>query len=80
MRYDLIENKTSGETITNDDYISGLAKGLALLEAFGIDRQKLNATQIAERTGISRTAARRYLRTLKFRLFGNGRTFFLVNP
>ena len=66
MRYDLIENKTSGETITNDDYISGLAKGLALLEAFGIDRQKLNATQIAERTGISRTAARRYLRTLKF--------------
>ncbi len=37
-----------------------------MLEAFGIDRQKLNATQIAERTGLSRTAARRYLRTLKF--------------
>lgn len=66
MRDDLIENKTSGEIIKQDDYISGLGKGLSLLEAFGVDRQKLNATQIAERTGLSRTAARRYLRTLKF--------------
>ena len=66
MRDDLIENKTSGEIIKQDDYISVLGKGLSLLEAFGVDRQKLNATQIAERTGLSRTAARRYLRTLKF--------------
>lgn len=66
MRYDLIENNISGESIKEDDYISGLAKGLSLLEAFGVDRQKLNSTQIAERTGLSRTAARRYLRTLKF--------------
>lgn len=66
MRYDLIHHESSGESITQDDYISGLAKGLRLLEAFGIDRQKLNATQIAQRTGISRTAARRYLKTLKF--------------
>ncbi|NUG82264.1 IclR family transcriptional regulator, partial [Acinetobacter bereziniae] len=51
MRYDLIENKISGETIKQDDYIAGLAKGLSLLEAFGIDRQKLNSTQVAERTG-----------------------------
>ena len=66
MRYDLIENKISGETIKQDDYIAGLAKGLSLLEAFGVDRQKLNSTQVAERTGLSRTAARRYLRTLKY--------------
>lgn len=66
MRYDLIENKVSGETIKQDDYIAGLVKGLSLLEAFGVDRQKLNSTQISERTGLSRTAARRYLRTLKF--------------
>ncbi|MBP2545415.1 IclR family transcriptional regulator domain-containing protein [Acinetobacter guillouiae] len=66
MRYDLIENEVSGETIKQDDYIAGLAKGLSLLEAFGVDRQKLNSTQIAERTGLSRTAARRYLRTLKY--------------
>lgn len=66
MRSNLVEHKTSGEVIKKDDYIAGLAKGLSLLEAFGIDRQKLNATQVAERTGLSRTAARRYLQTLKF--------------
>lgn len=80
MRYDLIENKTSGESISNDDFISGLAKGLSLLEAFGIDRQKLNAAQIAERTNISRTAARRYLKTLKFLgyLDGDEHSFWLT--
>lgn len=56
----------SNEKIRTDDYIAGLAKGLALLEAFGVDRQRLNVTQVSERTGISRTAARRYLKTLKF--------------
>lgn len=66
MRYDLIHHESSGESITQDNYISGLAKGLKVLDAFWIDRQKLNATQIAQRTGISRTAVRRYLRTLKF--------------
>lgn len=80
MRYDLIENKSSGEIISNDDFISGLAKGLNLLEAFGIDRQKLNATQIAERTNMSRTAARRYLKTLKFLgyLDGDEHAFWLT--
>lgn len=81
MRYELIQNPNSGESITNDDYIAGLAKGLSLLEAFGMERQKLNATQVAERTGISRTAARRYLRTLKFLgyLDGDDHNFWLTH-
>ena len=62
----LLEHPNSHEKIRQDDYIAGLAKGLALLEAFGTDRQRLNVTQVAERTGISRTAARRYLKTLKY--------------
>ncbi|ELW86647.1 TPA: IclR family transcriptional regulator PobR [Acinetobacter nosocomialis] len=61
-----LEHPNSHEKIRQDDYIAGLAKGLALLEAFGTDRQRLNVTQVAERTGISRTAARRYLKTLKY--------------
>ncbi|MFT4021775.1 MAG: IclR family transcriptional regulator C-terminal domain-containing protein [Acinetobacter sp.] len=56
----------SAEHIQHGDFIAGLAKGLQILEAFGVDRQRLNVTQVAERTGISRTAARRYLKTLKF--------------
>jgi len=66
MRNELISNKNNNETIQHDDYIAGLAKGLSLLECFGMERQKLNVTQISERTGLSRTAARRYLKTLKF--------------
>ncbi|MGA6135649.1 IclR family transcriptional regulator PobR [Acinetobacter dispersus] len=61
-----LQHPNSHEQIRQEDYIAGLAKGLALLEAFGIDRQRLNVTQVAERTGISRTAARRHLKTLKY--------------
>ena len=46
------------------DYIAGLAKGLAVLEAFDTERQRLNATLAAQRTGITRAAARRHLLTL----------------
>ncbi|NIE95395.1 IclR family transcriptional regulator PobR [Acinetobacter sp. Tr-809] len=62
----VLDHPNSQEQIRQEDYIAGLAKGLALLEAFGVDRQRLNVTQVAERTGISRTAARRYLKTLKY--------------
>ena len=50
--------------IAKADYIEGLAKGLAVLEAFDTERQRLNATLAAQRTGITRAAARRYLLTL----------------
>ena len=51
-------------TIAKADYIEGLAKGLAVLEAFDTERQRLNATLCAQRTGITRAAARRHLLTL----------------
>lgn len=35
-----LEHPNSHEKIRQDDYIAGLAKGLALLEAFGTDRQR----------------------------------------
>jgi IclR family pca regulon transcriptional regulator len=46
------------------DYIAGLAKGLAVLESFDTERQRLNATLAAQRTGLTRAAARRHLLTL----------------
>ncbi len=55
-------NPTMG--IAKADYIEGLAKGLAVLEAFDTERQRLNATLAAQRTGITRAAARRHLLTL----------------
>lgn len=51
-------------TIAKADYIEGLAKGLAVLEAFDTERQRLNASLAAQRTGITRAAARRHLLTL----------------
>ncbi|MDO5626509.1 MAG: IclR family transcriptional regulator C-terminal domain-containing protein [Pseudomonadota bacterium] len=46
------------------DTIAGLIKGLAVLESFGTERQRLSVTQAAERAGITRAAARRHLLTL----------------
>jgi IclR family pca regulon transcriptional regulator len=51
-------------SIAKADYIEGLAKGFSVLEAFDTERQRLNATQAAHRTGITRAAARRHLLTL----------------
>lgn len=50
--------------ITSADWIEGLARGLAVLEAFDAERQRLNASLAAQRTGITRAAARRHLLTL----------------
>ena len=50
--------------IAQQDYIAGLAKGLAVLESFDTERQRLNATLAAQRTGLTRAAARRHLLTL----------------
>lgn len=50
--------------IAHADFIEGLAKGLAVLESFDTERQRLNATQTAQRAGLTRAAARRHLLTL----------------
>ncbi|HVE54262.1 MAG TPA: helix-turn-helix domain-containing protein, partial [Ramlibacter sp.] len=50
--------------IAKADYIAGMAKGLAVLESFDTQRQRLNATLAAERAGLTRAAARRHLLTL----------------
>lgn len=50
--------------IARADFIEGMAKGLAVLESFDTERQRLNATLTAERAGITRAAARRHLLTL----------------
>jgi len=67
-------------SIAPQDYIAGLAKGLQLLQAFDHAHQRLNATQAASRTGLTRAAARRYLLTLQSLgyLEADGRQFWLT--
>jgi len=50
--------------IARADFIEGMAKGLAVLESFDTERQRLNATLAAQRAGLTRAAARRHLLTL----------------
>ena len=50
--------------ITKADLIEGMARGMAVLESFDTERQRLNATLAAQRAGITRAAARRHLLTL----------------
>ena len=52
--------------IAKADFIEGMAKGMAVLESFDTERQRLNATQAAERAGLTRAAARRHLLTLTY--------------
>ncbi|SFI13394.1 transcriptional regulator, IclR family [Collimonas sp. OK307] len=46
------------------DLIAGLEKGLQVIEAFDQERSRLTIAEVAERTGLTRAAARRYLITL----------------
>ncbi|PUE10976.1 4-hydroxyphenylpyruvate dioxygenase [Limnohabitans sp. T6-5] len=46
------------------DWIAGLEKGLHLIEAFDAAHPRLTATEMGARCGMTRTAARRYLKTL----------------
>lgn len=46
------------------EWIAGLEKGLTVIEAFDADRPRMTATEAGARCGMTRTAARRYLKTL----------------
>lgn len=67
--------------IAKADVIEGMVKGMAVLESFDTERQRLNATLAAQRAGITRAAARRHLLTLHHLgyLESDGRYFWLAS-
>ena len=62
-----VENSSESNKILlkKRDWIAGLEKGLSLIEAFDETHSKMTAAQTAQRCGLTRTAARRYLLTLQ---------------
>lgn len=62
------------------DWIAGLERGVALLEAFDEGHPRLTASEVGQRTGMTRTAARRYLLTWQHMGFvaGDGKLFWLT--
>jgi IclR family transcriptional regulator, pca regulon regulatory protein len=46
------------------DFVQSLDRGLAVIRAFGPDRERLSLSEVARSTGLTRAAARRFLLTL----------------
>lgn len=56
--------KSGEEAPQKRDLIAGLEKGLLVIEAFDQERSRLTISEVAQRIGLTRAAARRYLITL----------------
>lgn len=76
----LLQNPDNKKIIRHEDFIAGISKGMAILDSFGTDRHRLNITMAAERTGMTRAAARRHLLTLEYLgyLDSDGHYFYLT--
>jgi IclR family transcriptional regulator, pca regulon regulatory protein len=55
---------TTGFPIERADRIVGLERGLLVIESFGDEHPRMTVADVARRTGLPRTAARRHLLTL----------------
>jgi IclR family transcriptional regulator, pca regulon regulatory protein len=53
-----------GIVVRNSDFVQSLDRGLAVIRAFGPDRDRLSLSEVARVTGLTRAAARRFLLTL----------------
>jgi len=62
------------------DWIAGLERGLAVIEAFDDQHARMTAAEVGQRTGMTRTAARRYLLTLQHLGYvtGDGKQYWLT--
>ncbi len=53
-----------GGQVRNSDFVQSLDRGLAVIRAFGPDRERLSLSEVARATGLTRAATRRFLLTL----------------
>ncbi|HEX7994932.1 MAG TPA: IclR family transcriptional regulator C-terminal domain-containing protein, partial [Streptosporangiaceae bacterium] len=53
-----------GTPARDSDFVQSLDRGLAVIRAFGPDRERLSLSEVARATGLTRAAARRFLLTL----------------
>ncbi len=58
------QHAASGETRPRE-FVQGLERGLAVIRSFSPEAPSLTIAHVADRTGLTRAAARRYLMTLK---------------
>ncbi len=53
-----------GGHVRDSDFVQSLDRGLAVIRAFGPDRERLSLSEVARATGLTRAATRRFLLTL----------------
>jgi IclR family pca regulon transcriptional regulator len=58
------ERRADGGPVRDSDFVQSLDRGLAVIRAFGPDRERLSLSEVARATGLTRAAARRFLLTL----------------
>jgi IclR family transcriptional regulator, pca regulon regulatory protein len=62
---DAAGNESAPATLArNSDFVQSLDRGLAVIRAFGPDRERLSLSEVARATGLTRAATRRFLLTL----------------
>lgn len=60
-----MQDREDGTPAVEDrDYVQSLVRGLDVIRAFGADRPSMTLSEAAQRTGMTRAAARRFLLTL----------------
>ncbi len=57
-------DRSTGNDRKSSDFVQSLDRGLAVIRAFGPDRDRLTLSEVARETGLTRAAARRFLLTL----------------
>jgi IclR family pca regulon transcriptional regulator len=62
---DQAEHATAGSGGRRTDFVQSLDRGLAVIRCFSSERPSLTLSEVAERTGLTRAAARRFLLTLQ---------------
>ena len=64
----------------NDQFVQSFARGLSVIRAFGPDAREMTLSEVADRTSLTRAAARRILLTLQQLGYvaATGRKFFLT--
>jgi IclR family pca regulon transcriptional regulator len=55
---------SAGTQARDSDFVQSLDRGLAVIRAFGPDRERLSLSDVAREAGLTRAAARRFLLTL----------------
>jgi IclR family pca regulon transcriptional regulator len=57
-------SEMNAQDLNPRDWIAGLEKGLALIQTFDESHSRMTVSQVGQRSGLTRTACRRYLLTL----------------